>query len=94
MVETAHNNVNKLTCAPKNGISKPKLNKTSYDERSDAHKNGSCLNVIDAGKNLNKAYQIGICNNIGRQPPNGLTPYSLYIFMVSICCFCMSSLYF
>ena len=46
----------------------------SYEERSLAQRNDSPRNSIEEGKNENIATRMGICNNIGKQPPIGFTP--------------------
>ena len=46
-------------------------------DRSGSHKNGTPRNSIVLAKTKNSANSTGNGRNIGRQPPNGLTLYSL-----------------
>ena len=67
------------------------LIKSSYDERSSAHRKPCWRSSIAFGTKKNNAMKTGVCKSIGRQPPIGLTPYWLYRAIVSCCFFSASS---
>lgn len=74
MLVAVINKQNKLKCEPISGISDPQVIIASGAERSVAQRNDCPRNSMQEGKNVNNAMRIGICNNIGRQPENGLAP--------------------
>ena len=55
------------------------LNRNKNTDR--VSKIGVKVNFGHQRKNLNKAIKIGICNNMGKHPPSGLTPVFLYRFI-------------
>ena len=74
MFVTVINKQNKLKWLPIKGMSVVQEMIASGAERSVAQRNDCPRNSIHEGKNVNNAMRIGICNNIGRQPENGLAP--------------------
>ena len=70
-------------------ITKELIEIISGAERSFIHQiNGSPLNSIVDLKTVKRAKSSGICNNIGRQVPNGFTPFFLYRSICACCSFC------